>query len=111
MEENITGIIEKGCKIEGSLVFEGIFRIAGEFKGTIFTNDTLIITETGVVEGDINAGVIIVSGSLKGKVLSSGRVEMKNPARFEGSVLSPNLIVEEGVIFYGETRINENNLS
>lgn len=107
MSDKITAFVEEGCRIEGNLSFEGTVRIAGDFKGDVFTNDTFIVTETGVVEANIKAGVVVVYGTVKGNIEATGRVEMKKPARFEGAVISPNLVVEEGVIFHGETRINE----
>lgn len=105
LNEDLTAVIEKGCRFEGNLSFHGMVRIAGEFTGSIFTNDTLIITESAVINADIQAGVLIISGTVKGNLRAGARVEMKKPARFEGTVTSPNLIVEEGVIFHGETRI------
>ncbi|MCB9094766.1 MAG: polymer-forming cytoskeletal protein [Halobacteriovoraceae bacterium] len=105
--EEITAIIEKGCRFEGNLSFNGVVRIAGEFTGSIFTNDTLIVTDTAVINADVHAGVIVISGTVKGNLRAGSRVEMKKPARFEGTVISPNLIVEEGVIFHGETKIKD----
>ena len=107
LSEELTAVVEKGCRFEGDLSFYGVVRIAGEFTGTIFSNDTLIITDSAIINADIQAGVIIISGTVKGNLRASARVEMKKPARFEGTVTSPNLVVEEGVIFHGETRIKD----
>lgn len=109
MMEEISGIINQGCRFEGHLSFTGTFRIAGELKGTIFTNDTLIISEEAVVHADIDAKVVILSGIVKGNINAKARVEMKKPGRFEGTVTSPSLIVEEGVIFHGETKVKNIN--
>ncbi len=104
----ITGLIEKGCRFEGNLTFTGTVRIAGELVGSVFTNDTLVISEEAVVDADIKADVVIIYGNVKGNVSAVSRVEIKKPARFEGKVSAPSLIVEEGVIFHGETRIKDN---
>jgi cytoskeletal protein CcmA (bactofilin family) len=106
-ENRITALIEQGCSFSGDLSFTGTVRISGEISGTIFTNDRLIILEDAIVNADINAGVVIISGNVKGKIRASSRVEIKKPARFEGSVVAPSLIVEEGVIFHGETKIKD----
>jgi cytoskeletal protein CcmA (bactofilin family) len=103
----ICAIIEEGCKFEGNLSFSGVVRIAGVVNGSVFSNDTLIISEGAVINADINANVVIISGSVKGNVKASSRVEIRRPARFEGTVIAPSLIVEEGVIFHGVTKMKE----
>ncbi len=103
----ICAIIEEGCKFEGNLSFSGIVRIAGVVNGSVFSNDTLIISEGAIINADINANVVIISGSVKGNVKASSRVEIRRPARFEGTVVSPSLVVEEGVIFHGVTKMKD----
>lgn len=103
----ICAIIEEGCKFEGNLSFSGVVRIAGVVSGSVYSNDTLIISEGAVINADINANVVIISGSVKGNIKASSRVEIRRPARFEGTVVSPSLIVEEGVIFHGTTKMKE----
>jgi cytoskeletal protein CcmA (bactofilin family) len=103
----ICAIIEEGCKFEGNLSFSGIVRIAGVVNGSVFSNDTLIISEGAIINADINANVVIISGSVKGNVKASSRVEIRRPARFEGTVISPSLVVEEGVIFHGVTKMKD----
>ncbi len=103
----ICAIIEEGCKFEGNLSFSGVVRIAGVVSGSVYSNDTLIISEGAIINADINANVVIISGSVKGNIKASSRVEIRRPARFEGTVISPSLIVEEGVIFHGTTKMKE----
>jgi len=106
---NISAVIEQGCKFEGNLSFNGVARIAGNVIGSIFSNDTVIISEGAVIDADINANIILISGAVKGNIKASSRVEIVKPARFEGSITTPSLIVEEGVIFHGTTKMAEEN--
>lgn len=103
----ICAIIEEGCRFEGNLSFNGVVRIAGNVTGSIFSNDTLIISEGAIINADINANVILMSGTVKGNIKATSRVEIRKPARFEGSIMSPSLIVEEGVIFHGITKMKD----
>ena len=104
---DISAIIESGCRFEGNLSFNGAARIAGVVTGSIFSNDTVIISEGAVVNADINANVILISGTVKGDVKAGSRVEIIRPARFEGTIATPSLIVEEGVIFHGTTKMGK----
>ena len=106
-KNDISAIIEEGCKFEGNLSFNGVARIAGIVNGSIFSNDTVIISEGAVINADINANIILISGTLKGNIKASSRVEIIKPARFEGTITAPSLIVEEGVIFHGTTKMRD----
>lgn len=104
---DISAVIEEGCKFEGNLSFNGIARIAGMVSGSIFSNDTVIISEGAVINADIHANVILMSGTVKGNIKAISRVEIIRPARFEGTITTPSLIVEEGVIFHGTTKMSD----
>ena len=106
-QNKISALIEDGCKFEGNLSFNGLARIAGIVNGSIFSNDTLVVSDGAVVNADINANVILISGTVKGNIKASSRVEIRRPARFEGTITAPSLIVEEGVIFHGTTKMRD----
>lgn len=106
-QKDISAIIEEGCKFEGNLTFNGVARIAGTVNGSIFSNNTIIVSEAAVVNADISANIILISGTVKGNIRASSRVEIIKPARFEGTIMTPSLIVEEGVIFHGTTKMKK----
>jgi cytoskeletal protein CcmA (bactofilin family) len=107
----IAAIIDEGCSFEGNLSFTGVAKISGRVNGNIFSNDTVIISESAVVDADINANVVLISGTVKGSIKASGRVEIIRPARFEGTIATPSLIVEEGVIFHGQTKMSDREIN
>src|SRR5471030_3104277 len=85
----VAAIIESGCEFEGKLCFQGTVRIAGIFRGEIYTPDTLIIGEGARVHGQIEAGTVIISGEVNGSVRAKNRVEIHHPAIFRGDILTP----------------------
>jgi cytoskeletal protein CcmA (bactofilin family) len=105
--DTISGIIERGCRFEGTINFSGILRIAGQFSGIINSKDTLIISDEAIVKAQVSAGVVIISGRFQGNIDATSRVEIRKPAKFEGKITSPSLLVEEGVVFKGETSVKE----
>ena len=64
-KDDLVAVIDKGCKFEGNLSFNGTVRISGEVTGSIFSNDTLIISEEAIIDADITANVILISGNVK----------------------------------------------
>ena len=99
----VTALLDQGASFEGQLTFEGTVRIGGKFKGEIFTKDTLVIDKGAEVEAQIEADVVIISGNVKGNVFARRRVQMFPPAIFKGTVTTPSLKIEEGVVFEGAT--------
>jgi cytoskeletal protein CcmA (bactofilin family) len=102
---SVTGVIDQGCEFEGKLCFQGTVRINGIFRGEIYTPDTLIIGEGARVQGQIDAGTVIISGEVNGSVKAKHRVEIHQPAIFRGDILTPSLKVDEGVIFEGSSKM------
>jgi cytoskeletal protein CcmA (bactofilin family) len=105
---HVTAILDQGAKFEGKLSFEGAVQIGGEFRGEIFTKDTLIVNEGAFVYAEIEAETIIISGKVEGNLFARGRVIMYPPASFKGTVTSPSLRIDEGVVFEGASYMPKN---
>lgn len=102
---HVTAILDAGSQFEGRLSFEGTVQIGGTFRGEIFTKDTLIISETAFVEAQIEAETVIISGRVVGNLYARRRVIMQPPAVFKGTVTSPSLRIDEGVVFEGASYV------
>lgn len=98
---HVTALLNEGASFDGRLTFEGTVRIGGEFKGEIFTRDTLVINPGARVEAEIEAETVILSGVVKGNIFARRRVLMHPPAIFQGTVTTPSLRIDEGVVFEG----------
>ena len=107
----LTGVLDVGAEFEGTLSFEGAFRISGVFRGKIFTKDTLIIGEGARVHAEIEVGTLIVSGEVNGNVTARERVEIHPPAIFKGNIQTPSLMVADGVHFEGVSQMSRSNLN
>jgi cytoskeletal protein CcmA (bactofilin family) len=104
---DLSAFIDEASEIEGKYTFSGTVMLNGKFKGEIWSNDTLIIGEKGVVNASIRAGVILISGEVVGNVLGTERVELRGTARVFGDVEAPVIVVEEGVLFEGHCRMTK----
>lgn len=104
----VTALLDQGAAFDGRLTFEGTVRIGGSFKGEIFTNDTLVVQAGAKVEAQIEADTVIISGLVKGNIFARRRVVMHPPAVFQGTVTTPSLRIEEGVVFEGASYMPKN---
>lgn len=95
----------QGSRVEGKLSFDGSVRIDGQIDGEISAKDTVIIGESAVVNAQIQANTVIVHGRVQGDVTARKRVELRAPARLIGNLVTPSLVIHEGVVFEGNCKM------
>ena len=104
---DLNAFLGKGCEYDGKLTFEGSVRIDGKFSGEIFSNDILLIGEGALVKAEIDVGTIIVSGTVEGNISAKKMVELKAPALVRGTISTPALMMEQGVVLEGAVKMEE----
>jgi len=97
----INAFLGKNTSFSGSLIFDGLVRIDGSFEGNVKTNDTFVIANSGRVKADIDAGTVKISGNFEGTIIAKSKVELYKPANVLGTIKTPSLNIEDGVIFNG----------
>jgi cytoskeletal protein CcmA (bactofilin family) len=97
-----TGFLDQGVKIEGRLEAPGTFRIDSLVKGTLTSEETLIVGEHGFVEGFITGKHVLIAGRVDAIIHAKGRVELQANAIVTGEVHSPCLVIEPGAAFNGQ---------
>jgi len=102
---DLNALLGRGSEFEGKLTFEGTVRIDGKFTGTIVTNDVLVVGEGAKLAAEITCGTIIVHGEISGNIKARSMVELHQPARMRGNIETPVLMVEKGVIYEGQTKM------
>jgi len=99
--EEICAFLGKETSFEGKMTFQGMFRLDGRFEGEIFDSGTLIVGESAVIKGKIEAHDVIISGFVEGDICAKGRVEVHSAGKFYGNLLTATLVIHEGGIFEG----------
>lgn len=98
-------LLGEGAEFEGKLTFAGTVRIDAKFKGSIFTNDVLVVGEHAKIDAEITCGTVIVYGEVNGNIKAKTAVELHHPAKLRGNVESPSLAIDKGVVFQGESKM------
>jgi cytoskeletal protein CcmA (bactofilin family) len=102
----LSALIGEHAEFEGKLLFEGRVRIDGRFRGEIESEDALVLGPASEVEADIRVGTLIMlGGTLRGEVKASRSVELHAPSKVYGSITAPQLMIDRGVLFEGQSRI------
>jgi cytoskeletal protein CcmA (bactofilin family) len=102
----LNALLGRGSEFEGKLTFEGTVRIDGKFTGTIITNDVLVVGEGAKISAEITCGSIIVHGEITGNVRAKNSIELHHPARVKGNIEAPSLMIEKGVMFEGQCKMD-----
>jgi len=102
----VNSIIGIGSECKGEFKAGGVLRIDGLFSGELKTDGKVIIGKTGVVKTDIHVGTIIIGGTMHGNVYASKQVQLLSTAHLKGDIVTPSLVVEEGVVLEGNCIIN-----
>lgn len=95
----------QGSRVEGKLSFDGSVRIDGHIDGEINAKDTVIIGDAAVVNAQIQANTVIVHGRVQGDITARKHVELRAPARLLGNLVTPSLVIHEGVVFEGNCKM------
>lgn len=99
---DLNGFLDAGSDLRGELLFEDTFRIDGHFTGTIVSNGDLIVGLGGEVDGEIRVARVFISGTVKGKVFASTRVELAANGQVLATIETPSLVIEDGALFNGQ---------
>jgi cytoskeletal protein CcmA (bactofilin family) len=100
-KDKMIAFLGKDTVFEGKLAFCGMVRIDGVYKGTVAAVGTLIIGESGRVEGDVQATYAVVNGEIHGNILATESIEIRAPGKVYGDICSPTVIIHNGVVFEG----------
>lgn len=83
-------LISRATKVVGDLHFTGELQLEGKVTGNIIAEDEkdakVVIADTGVVEGEIRAPVVIVNGKVLGNIYSSKHLELAAKGNVTGTV-------------------------
>lgn len=103
----INSIIGEGAHFNGDISLKGLFRIDGDFSGTIKEADKVLIGRNGRAQCTIHAGTVVVGGVVKGDIVSTEKVVVLSTGMVIGNISTPRLMVEDGVVLNGRCKIIE----
>jgi cytoskeletal protein CcmA (bactofilin family) len=105
--EAISAFVGKGVEFKGTITYSGTVRIDGLLDGEIHTDGVLLIGEEAVIQAKVTAGTIVCKGKITGDVVAKDRLKLRAPAVINGSVKTPMLSMEDGVLFNGGLEMNQ----
>lgn len=99
-------IIGAGTVVEGVLKASASTRIEGTVNGDITSEGVVVIANEGIVNGNITAMDVKISGTVKGNLIISGKTELVSNGKLIGDIKTGSLSIDETAIFQGNCKMN-----
>ena len=103
---DIETIIGRETTSTGKISGSGNIRIDGHIDGGVSTTGSVVIGESGVVQGDIKSGSLTVAGMVTGNVDCDGNLSIHATGQLVGDVRVRSLNIADGGIFRGRSEMD-----
>lgn len=102
---NVETIIGQNTELKGDISFQGGLHVEGKIRGNVIAEDgtdsILILSEEGLIEGEVRVPNVLLNGQVSGDVYADDRVELANHAKVDGNVYYNLLEMEMGAAING----------
>jgi len=82
-----------------------------QLSGNLFCSGEVLVAGSGILSGNIIAGVCVVDGAINGDISSTEKLELKRTAIVNGNISAPVLDIEEGAVINGRITVKQENVS
>ena len=100
-------VLDVDASLQGNLIFKDQvnLHINGSFEGRLETKGDLLIGEAAQVKANIVGERITVSGTVTGDIIAVAGIKLTATARVTGDITAPRLVIVEGAVFQGQSRM------
>jgi len=98
--DKVDTLIGQQTELHGNIEFCGGLHVDGKIKGNVIADNQaatlLVLSDKGIIEGEIRAPCLVVNGLVIGDIYASERVELAANARITGNVYYQRIEVAMG---------------
>lgn len=99
--------IAAGTTVNGDMESESDMRIDGNIIGTVYCKGKIVLGESGIIQGDINAASADLFGTVNGNVTVSDLLCLKSKCTVNGNVATKRLQIEPNATFNGQCKMTD----
>jgi len=89
-QARIDTLIGKAARVQGDIEFKGGLHLDGRIVGGVRSDDsrdsTLLVSETGYIEGAVQVPNVVLNGTIRGDIHAIERVVLGATAKVEGNL-------------------------
>lgn len=101
----VFSFLSADMRVKGTLDGKNSLNIAGLMEGDIQSDKLVWILKGGKVEGNIQAGGVIVEGEVYGNIAAKEKTELRSGAKVVGDIACRKLSVAEDAFFQGKIKM------
>jgi len=101
-------VIGEGMSIEAiRMTGAESVRIDGTYKGNLELDGSLVLGDSGVIQGNVDASYFLVAGEITGNIKCHTQLHFASTAKVVGDIEAQSLIVDEGSQVTGRYRVGQ----
>lgn len=104
-------MISEETELKGNLRTKNDIRVAGKVHGELKANGKCIISQTGLITGDLSANEADVAGTIEGEITIGNKLILRASAVVKGDINTKVILIEEGATFDGVCKMSSSPLS
>ena len=93
--------------IKGKVTGSGNLIVMGKLEGEVDLAGELVVAPPAVLNGDIRAVTLAVSGNVTGTLSAKGKIHLEKSAVVNGRMTTPRISVVDGATFNGEIEMKK----
>lgn len=102
----ISTFIGVDTTVEGKLITSSSVRIDGTIIGGVIAEGTVVLSQSGQIQGNVMAENIIVSGVVDGNMEIRDKVNIEPTGEVYGDITTRKILVDEESVFQGKCNMN-----
>ena len=110
-KEDKVSIIRKGTIFSGFLETDDLLRIEGDVNGDIVTSKKVFVGESGIIEGNITANEVIISGKVTGDIYARDGCTLAPGGYLFGDIWAKKINLLKDSNFDGVCKIKPDGMS
>lgn len=108
MTKSVTTLVGSDTRIAGNVLFRKGCHVAGVVQGDVIGKDgkkaELTMAQSGKIEGNAHAAIMLIEGTVLGDLFCSGTVSLGPSARVEGSIEYGEIEIAKGAVVSGSLK-------
>jgi len=116
-----TSVLSEKIKIEGEIQGDEDLNVECHFKGSIKLTGNIFVSQSGVVEADIEADTVVIQGKISGNVVIQGKISgnviarkqlvIQSSGQLIGDCTAKSIDIKEGAVFDGRLNMLQSSAS
>ncbi len=105
-QTSISTFIGADTKVEGTLITRSSVRIDGEIVGGVVADGTVVLSQSGQIQGNVIAENIVVAGVVDGNINVKDKTNIEPTGEVYGDINTTRILIDEESVFQGKCNMN-----